>query len=636
MKANTMKSLTTTLALLLLANAATSAQCSMPTDTFLITTTPTIIEAGQTCYISASAPSTWPSAVPGRFRVTLDGEPIQVLSNTSSGLTAHIPTSKESGTHSLEVCVVDGPWAQLSIEVIQVLDTLDMEIDSTDPDPRTQNGPRQDLSSGGRRITHQDGRSYPNGGYGGSGRCDERHVIDGQFTKHSDHQSEWSGILPMVGRFSNLYLDYCSTTGVMYLMNDWLIGTGSYQSSCYNLFGFTTGNGREVWLVKVTHDTLRPVIVELNGEDVTNDSLIVLGGSFSVGSSPSDSTPHTMYEFGVRVSSGLFFMPLGDDPVQYVPSTTTSLECDKDGIVGYGLIREPYVRLAQFSNDGIIVRQAQRYIPTSGIVGLETEPNNISGEFGADTILYRSGNQESLRNTCNDIIEVDGQFSNNEWTGVMPASRRYSDMYAKFCTGTLHILNDWIHATTMPNNSTCYNLFELYTGNGAEHWGIWVWQDPERHPTVYRNGIDVSNDTTIVHAGKAGWGSSSRKAEPHAIYEFTISAMEGGFVMMFADPGPSSYCGLLPSNVNEQDVDFADVPSIYPNPVFDAAFYVNGLIIGDRVLVYDLMGRDVIVDLTASGDVLHINIPKGFAAGRYNVRIIRNGKTFELPLVIVE
>ena len=635
MKTRLMKTLILTIAFFILSTSAAWSQCSMPTDTFFITPNPPALEAGQTTYVSAIGSSTWPTAVPSRFRVSLDGEPIPVLSYTDSGLTAQVPSSVQAGVHVLSVCVVDGPWSERTIEIEEHQDTLDTGIDKTDPDPRTQNGPRQDLSSGSRRISRTGSRTYPNGGYGGSLSCDERHVIDGQFTEHEGHQREWSGITPMIGRFSNLYLDYCPDTKVMYLMNDWLIGSGEYQSNCYNLFGFTTGNGREVWLVKVTHDTLRPVIVELNGEDVTDDTTLVMGGAFSIGASPSDTTPHTMYEFGVRVSSGLFFMPRGDDPVQYVPSTTTSLECDKDGQPGYGLIREPYVRLAWFSNDGVSVQQAQRYIPTSGVVGLETEPNNISGEFGGDTITYRSGSQPPVGNTCNGVINVDGQLTDVEWTGVLPASGRYSDMYAKYCNGTLHILNDWVHATGMPDNRTCYNLFELYTGNGAEHWGIWVWQDPTRKPTVYRNGINVSDDTTIVQAGEAGWGTSPRKAEPHAIYEFTISAMEGGFAMMFADPGPSSYCSLVPNNVNEE-AGSTPVPRIYPNPSSGRTVTVDGLSEGDRILIYDLSGRQALLSTIAGGPAATITLPSTLAIGRYSVRIVRNDRVYELPLLLFE
>ncbi len=609
-------------------------QCMAPTDTFQIAANPAIVEAGQTVYVGVLAPSRWPTAVAGRFRAAIDGRSLPILSISTAGAVVHIPKDISQGAHTISICVIDGPYAETQIDVILADDTLDLDINKYDPDPRTQNGPRQDLSSGGRRPRMHEVRTYPNGGFGGTLSCSERHFIDGRFSDIDGQPREWSGISPLIGRFSNLYLDYCSESGMMYLMNDWLIGSGEYQSNCYNLFGFTTGNGREVWLIKVTHDTARPVIVELNGVDVTDDTTLVLGGASRIGASPSDTTPHTMYEFGVRVSAGLFFMPKGDDPVTYVPSTTTSLECDRGGVSGYGLIREPYVRLAWFSDQGVSVRQAERYVPTSGVIGLETEPNDISGEFGGDTIRYRSGSQPAFNASCNQVSLVDGQFSENEWDGVRPASGRYSDMYVKFCTGNLHILNDWIHATEMPNQASCYNLFELYTGNGSEHWGIWVWQDPERRPTVYRNGIDVSNDTTIVHSGKAGWGSSIRKAEPHALYEFTISAREGAFVMMFADPGPASFCSSTPSNVGEE-VGNADQINIFPNPVRGAeSLTVSNLFPDDVVMITDIAGRMVVSPLRVKGHDTHLTLPKGLAPGRYTVQLTRNSKTISAPLLL--
>ncbi len=613
--------------------AATSlwAQCSMPTDTFDLAGHPSTIEAGQTLYITAASTSTWPTATAARFRVTLDDEAVHVLAYADEGLTVQIPPTATSGMHTLNVCVVDGPWATTTFQIDAYSDTLDAEIDRTDPDPRTQNGSRQDLSTASRRPHDFTSRTHPNGGHGGTLPCSSRHIIDGTCTQIPNHQREWSGIAPMIGRFSHMYLDYCPETQTMYLMNDWLIGKGEYQSNCYNLFGFTTGNGTEVWEIKVTHDTAHPVIVELNGKDVTSDTTIVHGGAFSIGPSPSDTTPHTMYEFGVRVTEGLFVIPKGSDPVEYVPSTTTTLECDKDGVEGYGLVTEPLVRLATFTSEGVTTRQSERYIPTSGVVGLETEPYPISGQLQADTIIYRSGNNPTVSNTCNAIINIDGQLGNDEWEGVTPASGRYSDLYAKYCSGTLHILNDWIHATSMPHAGTCYNLFELYTGNGAEHWGIWVWQD-QRRPTVYRYGVDVSDDTTIVHAGSAGWGTSPRMPEPHAIYEFSITTMEGGFVMMYADPGPSSYCSLLPSSVAHDHV--MNRPHVYPNPSSSSAITIEGLQDGDHVAVYDVSGRQAYISFTAQTHSVVIQPTPQMSAGRYSIYIVRDHNVIEVPLIL--
>ena len=623
---------------LIVSSLTLAAQCISPTDTIAIEAIPPTVEAGQSLYVKSLNTNTWPQAVASRFRAAVDGIPVPILSVGTEGMVVRLPHDVSAGSHTVSVCVVDGAYAELSLNVVLVTDTLDTEVNQYDPDPETQNGSRQDLSSGSRRPNVHSPRTYPNGGFGGSQPCAVRHAIDGAFTAIKGQPTEWSGVVPLIGRFSHLYLDYCPETSMMYLMNDWLIGSGEYQNNCYNLFGFTTGNGREVWTIKVTHDTLNPVIVELNGVDVTDDTTLVEGGAFSIGASPSDTTPHTMYEFGVRVTAGLFFMPEGSDPVTYVPTTTTSLECDKDGVVGYGLIREPYVRLAWFGNDGVTVRQAERYIPTSGVLGLETEPNVITGEYGADTIQYRSGHQSPTTIACNGVSIVDGQISANEWDGVIPASGRYSDIYAKYCNGTLHILNDWVHADAMPDQATCYNLFELFTGNGAEHWGIWVWQDHTKRPTVIRNGQDVSADTTIVKNGKAGWASSSRMSEPHAMYEFTIATMEGGFAMMYADPGPSSFCSLNATDVKHFD-DPTNVvsPTLYPNPITaGAALSLGNLMVGDNITITNNLGQIVLTKYCESTPTAKVDLPAHITQGRYSVLVVRNNRTYALHFVVID
>jgi hypothetical protein len=620
-----------------------AAQCPNTSDSIALTTETPFIEPGQVLTLEVPPPQTWPNVTPSRIRVFIDGELVTPLQYSTTSLDVLIPRTMPPGQHTIELCVIDGPYGIMTFSVLILnsdrMPELDLDIDRTNPDPRTQNGPRQDLSGAGRRPRDYQWRSHRPGGRGGTLSCSERHVIDGRFTPLPGHQAEWAGISPMIGRFSNLYLDYCPESKTMYLMNDWLIGSGQYQQNCYNVFGFTTGNGAEAWLIKVTHDTLRPVIVELNGVDVTDDTSIVRGGAFSMGPSPSDSTPHTMYEFGVRTSSGLFIMPVGDDPVLYVPSTTTALECDKDGIDRYGLIREPHVRMAVFSSEGSRVRQTERYIPTSGVVGLEVEPNVLSGSMSGDTMQYRSGTNTVVTSSCTSVINVDGAYSDEEWNVTSPASGMFSDIYAKYCSGTLHILNDWVHASSMPDNATCYNLFELYTGDGQEHWGIWVWQDPSRKPTVFRNGKDVSDDTTIVHAGKAGWGSSPRMADPHALYEFTISAMEGGFMMMYADPGPSSFCSLEPTSVGSTTSEMnSPAPyRLFPNPLHsERTITATGLATGDYVAIYDLTGRAVTAPVMARDASLTLTLPAQITSGMYIVRIVHASGVTELPVVVAE
>jgi hypothetical protein len=235
---------------------------------------------------------------------------LPVVDANESVIHVLIPPDVPEGVYEIAICISDGPYATTDITVKGHRDTLDTDVDKSDPDPRTQNGKRKDLSDAGRRPQDFPPTSYPNGGHGGTLTCEDRHRIDGAFTRLSDGSREWSGITPMVGRFSHLYLDYCAERKTMYLLNDWLIGTSSYERNCYNLFDFTTGNGAEHWRIKVTHDSANPVIVVLNGVDVTKDTSLVRGGGFGFGPSPSDTTPHTIYEFGVKVKDGLFIIPV--------------------------------------------------------------------------------------------------------------------------------------------------------------------------------------------------------------------------------------------------------------------------------------------------------------------------------------
>jgi len=628
-----MKTLFTALAALCLA-VSVSAQCPQSTSTtFEIAAITSTVVAGQPLSLFPTSGGTFPKVSMQRMQAQIDGVPTAILNANEAVITISTPATITAGAHTVAICIADGPYGVSEFTTTSYRDTLDTDVDKTDPDPTTQNGSRKDLSDAGRRPTDFPVTTYPNGGHGGTLTCVDRHRIDGTFTRLSDGSREWSGISPMVGRFSHLYLDYCSDRRIMYLMNDWLIGSSSYETNCYNLFDFTTGNGTEHWRIKVTHDSANPVIVELNGIDVTADTTLVIGGGFGFGPSPSDTTPHTIYEFGVVVTAGLFIIPTGSDPVQYIPSTRTSLECDANGVEGYGLICEPTIRTAVFGQESVTTQQYERYIPQGGVVGLEKEPNDISGHISETTITYRSGSQQPVTNRCTGVGEIDGAFTPEEWAGAIPASGMFSDLYAQYCDGQLHILNDWIYATDVPNNATCYNLFELFTGDGREHWGIWVWQDAQRRPTVIRNGVDVSTDTTIVEAGKAGWGSSERKAEPHAIYEFKIRTMEGGFALQYADPGPASFCS---NNVNRTDDPTpSHGMSLQPNVIERAGDVVNIIGIKQNTIIHliDVHGRIIASDRCMQEGVYTLRLPTTLSSGRYHVRLVHPTLTVLLPLL---
>jgi hypothetical protein len=623
------------LALAVIASATiANSQCpSSTTERFTVRIAITLVQAGQPLAILPRAGDALPKVALARVSALIDGKPTKVLSANDRAIIIATSTKLAAGSHTVAICILDGPYALDSFTVEKYADTLDTQVDMTDPDPGTQCGGRLDMSGGDRRPRDGTVTEYPNGGHGGTLRCNERHKIDGRFTQLSDGSQEWNGIAPMVGRFSTLYLDYCDERKVMYLLNDWRIGSSRYNRSCYNLFDFTTGNGREHWRIKVTHDSTNPVIVLLNGKDVSKDTSLVIGGGYGYGPSPNDTTPHTIYEFAVVVSEGLFIIPTGSDPVQYIPSTRTSLECDENGVEGWGLIREPTIRTATFTSGGVITQQYERYIPQGGIIGLEKEPNDIAGTIDGSTITYRSGSQAPVTNTCTGIGEIDGVFTPGEWAGSIPASGMFSDLYAQYCDGELHILNDWIYASRVPDGKSCYNLFELFTGNGREHWGIWVWQDPSRRPKVVRNGIDVSDDTTIVEAGKAGWGSSARMAEEHAIYEFRIKTLQGGFALQYADPGPASFCTLT---TIVDSIGQAFDGHVRPNVLSRAnpTFILHDILPGSTIHVIDIQGRIVYSATTAESSPLTVTLPSHISAGRYVVRLSHRTGLTHLPLLI--
>jgi hypothetical protein len=623
----------TLLAVLLLSGPVLSAQCDTTGTRLDLRCEPAALRSGGSATLVVENNGQISPLAVSLTSVLINDVPCQIIGLTKSSATFLVPSGLAEGAAEVFLCVADGPWGRATADVQDTVVLLDSLQDPFDPDPATQNGPRIDLSREPRIVTREGSVSNPPGGHGKPVNipCDSMHRIDGRFTKHGvDRPSEWQGITPLVGRFSTLYLDYCPITKTMYLMNDWGIGNGPYEPTCYNRFGFSTGKGHENWVVLVNHDTTKPVTVLLNGVEVTNDTSKVAGGRFGFEASLTDTMPHTLYEFGVRASSGLFFFEEGHDPVQLKPSTTVAQDCTEEG---YGVIQEPYYRLATFSDAGSEVRQDQRYIPIGGIVGLEVEEKAYSGELGSDTCLIRYGEESGRTNTCTGSAVIDGDFTGTEWDGVTPARGRYSNLYARYCGGRLHILNDWVYATEQPANATCYNLFELFTGNGAEHWGIYVYQDTARGVRVFRNGEDVSDSSLIVHGGASGWGGSPLMSEPHTRYEFEISTTEGAWVLFLADPGPSSFCTNDPMDVGEEHVSDDNV-IVMPNPgSHGQSIMVKGLHLDDRITVYSSLGERIGTPAIAVASEQPIDVAS-LVPGMYLVRIERQGTWITRLLII--
>lgn len=488
--------------------------------------------------------------------IKLDGvkSPQILIDKKDDLLSIKLPNNISIGSHKLSIFLnnvigeelIDG---ELIFNVIENKEKTEEYPKGSDPNPNTQMDKPKDLGQNPQPVRHNEIINNPSGGWGNAGfDCSILHEIDGKFTDTLANKSkEWSGIAALSGRFSNLYLDYCNSKGVLYLLNDWYNGTGKYDSnSCYNRFEFKTGNGYESWVIKVFHSTVKPIEVILNGKDVTNDTNIVIGGMFGEGKSPLVDSNHTIYEFGVKASSGLFIMEQQHDPYSPPEGPTITVICDKNGQVGYGLVGEPSRTVGNLGS-GFSGKREGRYIPMEGVAGLEVEPNTIGGVIKTDAISVGIASSNGEFTPCDKNHKVDGNFTDEtnfkeEWLKAKPAVGKFSNLYADFCTGWLYVLNDWKLANKEPDSKNCYNLFELFTANGTEHWGVFVYQDPNRKTKVFRNGIDVSADTNIVKPGAYGFSKSPLDTNAHAIYEFAIKAGEGSWALYMADPGPASFC----------------------------------------------------------------------------------------------
>ena len=460
--------------------------------------------------------------------------------NKSNYLILTVPANAKEGR--LKITIEDIIREEKSSGFILVSKSNFEDTDGTnghDPDPNTQYGDKRNVGIDPKgKKTGKDVRN-PSGGNNNVPfvSCEFHHVIDGVFTDSVyGGKKEWSDITPLLGRFSNLYMDYCNNNKIMYLLNDWYLGTAKYDSnSCYNKFELITGGGSERWEIWVYHSIAKGIKVIRNGVVVAENDVIdtnfVVGGKAGFGSSLLYAEEHTIYEFAIKVKSGVFYLPAEHDPYR-PPSggTGVTVICNDEG---YGLVKEPLFFTGTFDDFGTTYRYHERYIPEGGVAGLEKEPNTFLGFLTSDS--------------CKGPHKVDGAITKLdsgyiEWSDSKPAIGKYSNLYADYCDGNLYILNDWKLADSEPDQKNCYNLFELFTAGGKQHWGIFVYHDPHKPIKVFLNGLDVSSDTTIVKAGAYGFNESILLEETHTIYEFSIKADEGNWLLYLCDPGPSSFC----------------------------------------------------------------------------------------------
>lgn len=460
-----------------------------------------------------------------------------------------LPLYLDEGQHKIYI------YEKLYEECAEVIFTISKKvfksdtINPYDPDPKTNLGKEIDYSKEKKPIPYGPTvKNPPGGGVLYVDDCDKLHVIDGVFTDSVGDGTikEWENITPLIGTFSNFYLDYCPKKGILYIMNDWKLGNGNYDSlTCYNEFEFYTARGDEHWRVRIYNSITKGIRVTLNGLDVSQDTNYVVGGRYGFDKSLLVDSNHTMWEFGVKASGGLVTMEMFRDEVGYIGPPNVVLKCDEDG---YGTIAEPNLIVGTIDENGSELTILGRYIPLSGVAGLITEPYSFGGVFKGDTAkIYSSKDYKEIINVCSSNHKIDGKFTNdpdcsNEWIASKPAIGMFSNLYAEYCSGKLYILNDWKLGYEEPDRENCYNLFEIITASGKEHWGIYVYNDPKKKPTVFRNGVDVSNDTNFVEDGKYGFDKSPLVNYEHTIYEFAIKAGEGYWRLFLCDPGPSSFC----------------------------------------------------------------------------------------------
>jgi len=467
--------------------------------------------------------------------------------------------------------------------------------DGINPDPSSQYGKPIEAGKNPSGLPRGPVVYNPPGGHSNTPyeNCTPMHIIDGVFSgRVSGSKQEWSDIIPIQGKFSNLYMDYCAETGMLYVLSDWSKTSKQPDAStCFSYFEMVTGDGAEHWEIKINNNVRNGYTIKKNGIDVSKDPDIVIGADYSFSSSPLASFSHTIYEFAIKVKPGNFILPVYSNPVE---SFGPIVRCNS---THFGLVKDPSYFHGVLSSNGIELRRDERYVPLAGAAGLTTEPMVIAGTLGnSGSRIGRSGSVNPVLN-CLSKHEIDGKFtrfpdSTKEWSSVRAASGRFSDLYADYCDGTLYILNDWVLGSEEPDKENCYNLFELTTGNGSEHWGIFVYHSLRKGIRVFLNGNDVSNDISIVKGGKFGMDVSARDKSPHTVYEFGIKANEGAWKMFFCDPGPSSFCdnenaniprGIQSNQTGFSNVDNQSICREMPFNFFGSNTIINPILIDNKI-----------------------------------------------------
>jgi hypothetical protein len=514
-------------------------------QTIAISVSPATAYAGDIVTLIPLNGAVFNTGIGRKHSISVGNIPATIKSESPSQIRFEIPFIGLHGSQLVKYSLDDGPSGQTSISIIPGKRDVQDLPSGSEPDPSKQYGKPIEAGKNPKGLPRGPVVYNPPGGHTNSpySNCNPMHVIDGAFSgKVAGGKYEWSDITPMKTRFSNIYVDYCAESGIMYFLNDWdWTSIEPDKSTCYAYFEMSSGNGEEKWEIRIYNDKNRGISVKRNGVEVSKSKDIVIGGAYSFSSSPLFDYKHTIYEYALKVKPGNFMIPVLSSPIQ---SLGPLVKCND---TGYALVKDPSYYHGIMNDTGIVLRKDERYVPLAGAAGLATEPMVIAGTLGRNGSSFGATGAVGSNPNCLSKHEVDGKFtrfpdSSKEWSQVKAARGRYSDLYADYCDGTLYILNDWVLGSEEPDKENCYNLFELTTGGGTQHWGIYVYHNIRKGIRVFLNGQDVSSDTSIVKGGKFGMDSSARDPKPHTIYEFAIKADEGAWKMFFCDPGPSSFC----------------------------------------------------------------------------------------------
>ena len=119
------------------------------------------------------------------------------------------------------------------------------------------------------------------------------------------------------------------------------------------------------------------------------------------------------------------------------------------------------------------------------------------------------------------------------------------------------------------------------------------------------------------------------------MYEFEIVAMEGGFSLQYADPGPASFCSLT-SGANSDTTDDA-IGIVQPQPWNPSMgpVTITGITGTCNVDLVDLRGSSIYTTTLDAHGALVLDVPTTVASGHYTLRIRIDGKRVQqYPLII--